>query len=338
VRARLVEPMLRLGIDHHLHAYFPSAVTVRSGLRGEPVSVLRSERNLRGLVDLGSRTLFLNREASPFSRGTVEADLLRTATRGVLDLDDALHLDVRSDVASRMFPKPVKIERAARAADVVIAGNPFLADWATAFARDVRIIPTCVDVSRYRRKRSYELSDPPRLVWLGTRSGEPYLADIAPSLKEAHRRTGARLTIIGDPTAPMPTGLDGMLDRLAWRPGLAEGSLADYDVGLMPLRDTFYERGKCAYKLLEYGAAGLPALASPVGANGQILEASGLTAPSTSDEWIDALIEILEATAAERAQRGQALRQVVEERFDYAAWLPRWRELIDEADKIRCPT
>jgi len=122
-----------------------------------------------------------------------------------------------------------------------------------------------------------------------------------------------------------------MLDWVAWRPCLPEDALADFDVGLMPLRDTRYERGKCAYKLLEYGAAGLPAIASPVGVNREIIEASGIPAPSAPSDWLDALLEILSVAAAERAHRGWALRQVVEERFDYDVWLPEWRRLLDAA-------
>jgi len=283
------------------------------------------------MVSAGPDILFLNREASPFSRGTVEAALLRRASMGILDLDDALHLDVRTDLGSRLFPKPLKVERAVRSADVVLAGNAFLADWAASRAEDVRIIPTCVDVSRYRTKRSYELSDPPRLVWLGTRSGVAYLADVAPALREVNRLTGARLTLIGDATVRIPVGLEGMLDRVAWRPGLPEDALAEFDVGLMPLRDTRYERGKCAYKLLEYGAAGLPAVASPVGVNREIIETAGVPAPSAPSDWMDALLEILSVAEAERARRGQSLRQVVQERFDYDVWLPEWRRVLDAA-------
>jgi glycosyltransferase involved in cell wall biosynthesis len=337
VRARLFEPMQRLGVDHRLHAYFAPAVTVRSGLRDCPLSVPMSELRLRRLAAAGPDVLFLNREASPFSRGGIESELLSRASMGVLDLDDALHLDVRPDVASRLFPKPLKVERAARTADVVLAGNGVLADWASSFADDVRVIPTCVDVWRYRSKASYDMFDPPRFVWLGTRSGERYLEDVALALQAVHRLNGARLTIIGDPAAPTPVGLDDMIDRVAWRPGLPEESLADFDIGLMPLRDTPYERGKCAYKLLEYGAAGLPTLASPVGINRTILADSGIPAPASLGEWTEALLELVTSTTAQREQRGMALQRTVKRGFDYGAWLPEWQRIVGARDANTSP-
>lgn len=326
VRARVLEPLVRLGLAHALTSYFPGARTVREGLR-RPGSVWNGQTRLRRLARSRPDVLVLNREASPFGRGGIEATLLGRARRGVLDIDDALHLDPRRGPLGRLLAKPEKATRAARAADVVIAGNPFLAEWAAGLADEVHMIPTCVDPSRYRRKEDFQLHDPPRLVWMGTRSGEQYLRAIAPALDAAHRATGARLTIIGDSSAAVPPELRPFTDRRAWSLGAAHTALADYDVGIMPLLDTPYELGKCAYKLLEYGASDLPSVATPVGANRPIIESAQALGPRLS-EWRDALLEILAASADRREAWGRRLGETVRTDYAFATWLPAWQVAV----------
>jgi glycosyltransferase involved in cell wall biosynthesis len=122
--------------------------------------------------------------------------------------------------------------------------------------------------------------------------------------------------------------LEAVIDRVPWSLPHVYDAIGTYDIGLMPLRDTPYERGKCAYKLLEYGAAGLPSVASPVGANASILGEAGAPAPRTVDDWHQALVELLTASAAERAQLGQRLREVVTAGYSFAEHEPVWRSAV----------
>jgi glycosyltransferase involved in cell wall biosynthesis len=208
-----------------------------------------------------------------------------------------------------------------------VAGNEYLADWASLFNRDVRIIPTCVDPDDYAPKQMYELGDPPRLLWMGTPSGEDYVVAITAALLEVHRRTGARLTIVGAGARRLGV-LERMTDRVPWKLEVAHRTLRTYDVGLMPLLDTAYERGKCAYKLLEYGAAGLPFVGSPVGANADILREADAPAPRHIDEWVSAIMSCLTVSAVGR--RAQALRQrgVIERGFTFDRWSSEWTDAM----------
>jgi glycosyltransferase involved in cell wall biosynthesis len=247
----------------------------------------------------------------------------------VYDFDDALQWDNGEGGAlRRLAPKSRKTLLAARTADRVVAGNAVLADWASGHARDVVVIPSCVAPETYAHKGDYQLQDPPRLVWVGSPSEEHQLTAIAPALFELNRRTGARLTLIGGPGAT-PAGLDRVVDRVPWSEEAPRLLLSKVDVGVMPLADTPMDRGKCGYKLLQYLAAGLPAVASPVGVNTEILRRAGLPAPSTSDEWLSALLSLLESSASGRATLGSRARRTVEVHYSYDVWRPAWEAALE---------
>jgi glycosyltransferase involved in cell wall biosynthesis len=290
--------------------------------------VLGAEHELRRLASHGTDWLLLHREASPLSRGGLEVDLVRSAGFSVYDFDDALNVDVGEGPRwRRLAPKAAKAEAAVRAVDRVVAGNEVLADWASSLARDVAVVPSCVDVPRYRAKPDHALGDPPRLMWIGSRDNEPLLATIAPALLELHRTTGARLTVIGDPTSRVP-GLEHLVDRVAWSEKAQHEALAEGDVGLMPLVDDPYSRGKCGYKLLQYAAAALPSVGSPVGTNATVLADLGMWSARTADEWYDTLASLIAASAEDRALLGSAARVKVARAYSFDAWEARWRSAL----------
>jgi glycosyltransferase involved in cell wall biosynthesis len=293
-------------------------------LARRPRDVLRAERDLRRLVSGGPDWLMLHREASPLSRGQLEIALAASAGFSVYDFDDALHDDVgQGPLWRRLAPKAPKAEAAVRAVDRVVAGNEVLADWASSMAREVVVVPSCVDVPRYRPKSDYTLADPPRLVWIGSRDNESVLGTIAPALLELHRTTGARLTVIGDAAAEV-RGLAHLVDRVAWCETTQHEALADADLGIMPLVNDAYSRGKCGYKLLQYAAAALPAVANPVGTNATILETLGLPAATTTEEWFDTLSTLIASSAVDRARLGSAARDNVTRAYSFDAWMGRW--------------
>jgi glycosyltransferase involved in cell wall biosynthesis len=276
--------------------------------------------------------LLLHREASPLSRGGLERRLLSRAQFTAYDFDDALQWDYGSGGAYRRWaPKAAKALIAAQKADRVIAGNAVLADWASEHNDDVVIIPSCVRPEAYRRKTNYELHEPPRLGWIGSADNEAYLLLIGPALREVNQRTGARLTLMGT-TSPRLGDLEALIDRVPWSENAQYASLADFDVGLAPVPDDAYTRGKCGYKILQYAAAGTPAVGSPVGVNSRILGEIGMHAPASADEWVDALLELLARSATARASAGATAHEVVRQRYSFDAWDSRWRAAV-ELDK-----
>jgi glycosyltransferase involved in cell wall biosynthesis len=327
VRARALE---WLGGTQHrvrLASYFGTASAGASQFMRYPHRAALAELHLRRMSGDRRDAVLLIREASPLSRGRAEERALRAARHGVYDLDDALYHDVRGRLFEQLFSKSSKAARAAAAADTVIVGNEYLADWAAAHARDVRVIPTCVEPRRYATKSEYATADPPRVVWMGTPSGERYLADIHRPLQRLNEAYGARLVIVGSPR-PTLGAMERLIDRVPWRLDEAYAGLRAYDLGIMPLPDSRYERGKCAYKLLEYGAAALPVVASPVGVNARILADAGCEAPTGEEEWFGSLERMIAAPASERQSAGDRLLHVVQQQYSFDAWRTRWFDAV----------
>jgi hypothetical protein len=179
----------------------------------------------------------------------------------------------------------------------------------------------------YRQKTDYALSDPPRLGWVGSADNEAYLRLIAPALTEVNRRTGARLTLMGTTRASLGE-LEHLIDRIPWSEKAQHEGLAEFDVGLGPVPDEPYTRGKCGYKLLQYAAAGTPIIADPVGVNRMILSQLGMPAPEGGDEWIDAILGLLSQPESARETAGRKAHEIVREHYSFDAWLPKWREAV----------
>lgn len=327
-RVRVFSWADRMGDPPTVHDYIGANRASPRLLVRRTRDVLRAERDLRRLASGGADWLMLHREASPLSRGGLEVDLVRSAGFSVYDFDDALNADVGEGPPwRRLAPKAPKAEAAVRAVDRVVAGNEVLADWASSLARDVVVVPSCVDVPRYRPKLEHAVGDPPRLMWIGSRDNEPMLVTIAPALLELHRTTGARLTVIGDPTSEVP-GLEHLVDRVAWSERAQHEALAEGDVGIMPLVDDPYSRGKCGYKLLQYAAAALPSVASPVGTNATILAGLGLPGARTTDEWYDTLSALIAGSVEDRARLGSAARDNVARAYSFDSWEARWLSAV----------
>lgn len=294
-------------------------------LLSHPVKTGCAELELRRLIRSRPARLMLHRGASPFSSGRVEEKLLNSSEFSVYDFDDALQWDYASFPRS-IASKPKRCTAAVRSASLVIAGNDVLADWATEHSNNVIVIPSCVEPARYVRKKSYALSDPPRLVWVGSPSTEKYLKLIEQPLLEFHRKTGSRLTVVSAGARPLGE-LDKIVDRVEWNENSSRVA-ASADIALAPLTDTPFARGKCAYKILEYGAGGLPTVGSPVGANLKALATLGGVAVEASNDWGEALLQIVDMTEAERAAMGQTARQSVEDYYSFSAWKPKWLSAV----------
>jgi glycosyltransferase involved in cell wall biosynthesis len=326
-RARATEWAAHCGLRAELHDYVGRRTNRPGDLLRRPADVWHAERDLRRLAHGRPRRLLMLREASPFDRGRLAARLLRAADRGVYDLDDALYADHRRlPDPGAVFPKPLTASRAAAVADVVLAGSEVIADWASGVARDVVVVPTCVEPADYPVKRDYRLGEAPRLCWIGTPSQERQLLEVAEPLLEVHRRTGARLLLLSAGAAELGR-LGRMVDRREWTPAFAR-ILPTCDVGIAPLRDDPFSRGKCAYKVLQYAAAGLPVAGSPVGANAAALRRFDGVAVPTAHDWVDALTALVAESDTRRATRGATARAEVERHYSFDAWAPVWRRTV----------
>jgi glycosyltransferase involved in cell wall biosynthesis len=296
-------------------------------LARNPLGVLRAERRLHELRRRPPvKRLLISRSLGPFTGGRLESQLLRRADWGVYDFDDALYADDRGGI-HRFFGESAAWARAVAAADLVIAGNSTLAEAAGRLNPSVEVIPSCVDPAAYGQKRNYEVGESPRLIWLGSPSTERHLEALAPALLQVHRLTGARVVLISSGERPLGE-LDAIVDRVTWQGPRTDALLSTADCGLMPLADTPFTRGKCAYKLLQYGAAGLPVVASPVGVNAEVLaKLEGLAAVEL-DDWVEAIVALLREPVGVRRARGSAARRAVEEHYSFDAWSDAFRRAL----------
>jgi len=326
-RVRAFDWLDHTGVRAQVHDYLGLPANTPAAVLRDPLAALRAEAHLWRLsARVGRDTVFLVREASPFSRGHAEAAILRRAARAVYDFDDALMVQAPG-LVERVFSKKTTWRRCIDQADVVIAGNELLAEAAaSAGARDVRLIPSCVEPDAYRRKVDYARSGPPRAVWLGSPTTENYLDAVQNPLLDAHRTSGLRLSVISAGDRSLGA-LDVMVDRIAWTP-TANDRLADHDFGIMPLPDDLWSRGKCAYKLLQYGAAGLPMIGAPVGANRAALAVMGGFAASQGDEWRDALATLAIMASDRLADLGRTAREGVAKHYSFGVWTSAWLDAV----------
>jgi glycosyltransferase involved in cell wall biosynthesis len=327
-RVRVFEWLDRISTPVVLSSYISHRNANPSYLARHPSTVVAAERRLRRMAADRPERLVLHREASPLSRGSLERRLLSGSEFGVYDFDDALQWDWGAGgLARRWAPKAPKAHVAVEHADRVIAGSPVLADWASDHNEDVVLIPSCVSPDSYREKTDYQVSDPPRLGWIGSADNEVYLQLVAPALHEVHRRTGAILTLVGT-TQPSLGALESFIDRVPWSEETQHDKLAEFDVGIFPVPDEPYTRGKCGYKLLQYAAAGTPAVATPIGVNRELLSQFEMPEAEDSSEWVDAIMGLLTKSADSRATLGRRARELAQLHYSYDAWLSRWKEAV----------
>lgn len=324
-RVRLADWFAHEGVTARWHTYADTRDVLPGTLLAHPLRVARAEATIRRAAP--AEVLMLSREATPWSLGAVESRLLRTARWGVYDVDDALFDD--PSPVRRLMRFQEKWRRMVSAADVVIAGNDYLAERASRDASDVRIVPSCVEPDDYEAKVSWDVRDVPRVVWLGSPATEHYVASIGDELARLHARTGARLTLIsGSTDNPDLAPIGHLVDRVPWDPQTVAHELARADVAIGPLDDSAYARGKCAYKLLQYAASALPMVASPVGANELALARFDGLSVGVGGAWADALEEVLTESAERRSQRGARGLVAVREHYSFAAWSATWRRAV----------
>ncbi|MCE9577251.1 MAG: glycosyltransferase family 4 protein [Deltaproteobacteria bacterium] len=218
-----------------------------------------------------------------------------------------------------------KVRRIIDAAHHVVVGNRYLADFVDAPGKTT-IIPTVVDADRYA-VRPDPGDGPFTIVWTGLSSNLKELAPYAAAFRRVLAETGGRLVIIADRLdAPF---LDGMaVEFVTWSPEVEVSALAAGHVGVMPIADSKYNRGKCGFKLIQYMARAIPVVASPVGANRDIVRdgVDGFHA-ATVDAWADALLT-LARDADLRRRMGASARQRVVDGYSVTAVVPQYLDVL----------
>jgi glycosyltransferase involved in cell wall biosynthesis len=248
----------------------------------------------------------------------------------VLDIDDAIWLD-RSPHAgghrlAALKGTPRKVRWLASRAETVVAGNELLAEWLAQYSRDVVVIPSLVE-HREIAPRDHQAGERIMLGWIGSASTAPSLQRLGEPLRRFARefaRPVELLAVGGRP--PRVEGVDVRYEP--WSERAEHGFLRSVDIGLMPLADNEWTRGKCSYKALQYMAAGIPVVADDVGISARVIghEVGGLVARDVAD-WTDHL-RALAADTDLRTQLGAGGRARVARDFSVEAWAPKLAEVL----------
>lgn len=261
------------------------------------------------------RFIWFEKELFPYMPAWIELLLALFGLKYVVDYDDAIfhNYDLSRNKWIRRFIGN-KIDIVMRNAYCVIAGNEYLAERArTAGAKRVVVIPTVVDHHRY-----FFYKQPQETItigWIGSPTTQKYVEDLLPVLQELGQESDFRLLLVGA-TADIVSRLPGIdVDVKPWSEGTETNLIQTMDIGIMPLQDGPWERGKCGYKLIQYMASGVPVIASPVGVNPSIVYGSGcgLLAADFS-QWKKSFSRLIN-DPPQRKLFGEAGRRAVQERF-----------------------
>ncbi|MBN2019731.1 MAG: glycosyltransferase family 4 protein [Sedimentisphaerales bacterium] len=231
----------------------------------------------------------------------------------VLDVDDAIWLDWP-------FGK-YAIPRIAKMMDAVVAGNSFLGEWFGKFCRKVYVLPTAIDVSRYTKRPDSIVAEKKKFTigWTGLASNYPYLKLIEDALAHFLKdHPDSELKLVADRPLRKTSIPADRIRFVRWNEQVETDALRDMSVGVMPLPDNVWTRGKCSFKMLQYMAVGAPVVVSPVGMNLEILAKGNVGFAATkADEWY-AAIDALYKDQNLQIRLGNNARKVVEEHFSAA--------------------
>lgn len=273
-------------------------------------------------------------ELFPWFPAIIERWLVWRGCRVLTDYDDAIfhqydthHLAWVRRILGR------KIASIMRLSSAVVVGNEYLAGYARrAGAKCVYVIPTVVDLNRYKRKEFRSGVMPSEKVftigWIGSPTTAPYLRLIAPALARLYNAGPLKVRLVGSGPIDLP-GVQ--TEIIPWNDETEIEEIFRFDVGIMPLPDEAWTRGKCGLKLIQYMACSLPVVASPVGINRKIVQHAGNGyLASTLDEWVLSL-ESLRADVKLRKQMGALGYRLVEENYSLAVTSPRMVEILKES-------
>lgn len=262
---------------------------------------------------------FVHREAMPLGPPVYEWIMAKViGLRFIYDYDDAIWLPNTSkeNKIAAWLKWHHKVASICQWAATVSAGNEYLAAFARPYNDSVVVLPTVVDTSIHTIKSEKVAGRKIVVGWTGSHSTLPYLDELVPILQQLEASYDFEFLVIADKNPQLP--IKGFR-FLAWSKESEIDDLAQIDIGVMPLHDDEWAKGKCGFKAIQFLALGIPAVVSPVGVNAQIVThgESGFLC-STPSEWADALAKLLDS-ADLRTGLGNHGRQRIEEAYSVSS-------------------
>lgn len=271
--------------------------------------------------------VYIMREAALLGPAVFERLIHQQRVPFVFDFDDAIFVSYRSPSNGYFsyLKFASKTRTICRLASHVMVGNPYLAEYARQVNDNVTVIPTTIDTEKYQ-VRPRKTNDGALMIgWTGSHSTVEHLDTLRSALKKLAETENFRLRVIGTPSyecAPVQT------EAMPWRAATELEDLSTIDIGVMPLPDDNWSKGKCGLKALQFMALGIPTVCSPVGVNTDIIQdnENGFLAMSEA-EWVDKLTRLLRS-AELRRRLGDAGRATVEAKYSAVTQAPRVYEIF----------
>lgn len=275
--------------------------------------------------------IWIEKELFPYLPKIFDRALYRSGVPVIIDFDDAIFHNYdnnRRPAVRRIFKD--RLDRLLAHAAVVTVGNSYLEDYVIRHgARQVRRLPTVVDTGRYGPAPPSGNAEV-RIVWIGSPGTSKYLALVEEALVRAAALIPLRLVTVG--AAPLDH-FGVAVEQHPWTEASEAQLIAGAHIGIMPLPDEPWERGKCGYKLIQYMATGLPVIASPVGVNTDIVTPDVGILATTTEEWVAALVA-LGTDEARRVRLGHNGIERVETEFSTRAVGPQFTAALADAAGI----
>jgi glycosyltransferase involved in cell wall biosynthesis len=331
----MVPHLHRAGLTCHIEPLFNAAYIedLQQGRRRKAPLIASYAKRVRKL--LGSQKydlVWLEKDALPWVPWPAESALLPNRVPLVVDYDDAVFHTYdqhpRALINTFLGMKHINLMRRAT---TIIAGSEYLRDYAVSSGtRKVELIPTVVDLDRYPARREFETRDEdtvPVVGWVGQRSTAEFLTPLGDLFSTLAREGLASFEALGIDPASFRLPMKSVL----WDEKTEASSIGMFDIGIMPVPDRPFERGKCGYKLIQYMASGLPVIASPVGANRQLVHhgENGFLA-SSIEEW-EHYLRLLINDRNLRRSMGRKGRKLIEERYSLQYAAPKLVSLLKAA-------
>ncbi len=316
-----VAGLASMGIDLQIRPLLgDDYLRARFGGRALPLTTMLKD-GLARFEDLWHQNdydaIMLQCELIPLMPGWLERALIRKPY--LYDFDDAFYLKYRS---GRMrFAKLLlggKFDTIMAGATAVTAGNYVLADYASYFNNNTHYLPTVVDTTRYLPIDTSRNGKVFTVGWIGSPSTAPYLTELIEPLSAMGQECVVRFVVVGGKAPKIP---NVSVVEYEWHEHTELDLINSFDVGVMPLPDDDWARGKCAFKLIQYMACAVPVIASPVGANVDVVNAECGLLASTSKEWLDALKQLRDQPTT-RLNMGEAGRSRVVQHYSLHQNLP----------------
>ena len=273
--------------------------------------------------------IYIQREAFMTGSTYFEKKLSQLNAKLIFDFDDAIWLDEKSNhhgIFARL-KRPGKTSDILAMADLVIAGNAYLADYAAKFNRNIQLIPTTINTEWYQPK---EMRDGAQIVigWSGSFSTIKHFEKIIPVLLKIKEKYNDKVSfrVIGDNTY---THKELAIQGIKWQASTEVRDLQEFDIGIMPLPDNEWTKGKCGAKGLQYMGLAIPTIMSPVGVNTEIIEdgVNGFLADGEA-EWLEKLEKLIEFPEF-RKELGDKGRQTVVDQYSVEANKEKYLKLFE---------